>query len=352
MDSHVVQCFHTVAQALSRHARSPAQARIFSHALEGLHREARTDQPWCMVLPRLVYQAITGQPEAPAALGALTTTLYLGIDLLDDLADDDLSAYWAQYTQAEVQLAATTLVSTVPHLLVAELPMEALHMQRLHVAMADGLLRMSAGQQHDLTVGREVGVTADAVEAAVAAKSGEELAMFARLAALCAVATASGDAAPDCIQHYADFGRALGTAGQLASDCHDLFQADWSRDLANGTKTYPVVHALARAAQADDATLLQCLTFARTDHAAQARARQQVRQTGALRMTAFLVELYCTRAREALRLAAPNAPGASGLENLLQRTSFFGKEPDHEHGACGEIGRPLDDRRDVPRAGA
>lgn len=40
---------------------------------------------------------------------------------------------------------------------------------------------------------------------------------------------------------YDDTGRALGTAGQLSSDCYDLFTAEHSRDLASGTRTLTVV---------------------------------------------------------------------------------------------------------------
>src|SRR5438874_956192 len=85
-------------------------------------------------------------------------------------------------------------------------------------ALPAGLLGAAAGQEADLAGG-------SGTEAAIAvaeAKSGQEWGAFA------AAAAAFAGAPPERALAYTRFARALGAAGQLASDCQDIWGEDWS----------------------------------------------------------------------------------------------------------------------------
>lgn len=88
-------------------------------------------------------------------------------------------------------------------------------------------------------------------------------------------------------------------AGQLASDCHDLFDAPHSRDLANGTRTLPIALHLERLRGRPQDRLLSLLDRARLHAGAQAQVRRTLRQAGTLRHCALAVEVHCQRARPA-----------------------------------------------------
>lgn len=302
------------AFALGR-AVTPHQRRLMETALHGLRSDLdeQAVHPFVEV-PLLVYAGVRGD-EAPAVpLAAITTLLFLGIDIFDDVADGDLPGHWAPYRPAEINLAAATLLCALPQLALAELNAPLATLAAMQQALARGLLVMSAGQERDLASAGSAHARVQDVEASVAAKSGEEVAMFATMAAQFAGADR------DIVSAYAALGRAIGTAGQLASDCHDLFDAPESRDLANGTRTLPIVLHLDR-----ETSFLDLLEKARNDPAARDEVRRHLRASGALRHCAFVVEVYCQRALEALEEARPLEPARSGLRLVIDRLSFFPK---------------------------
>lgn len=132
-------------------------------------------------------------------------------------------------------------------------------------------------------------------------------------------------ASAEVVTLYAAFGRALGTVGQLASDCHDLFLAAQSCDLANGTRTLPIAFHLERLAGAERAQFLALLEQARTDAGAREAVRRGLRAAGALRHCAVVVEIYCQRALRVLELARPWELASRGLREMVHGTSFFPK---------------------------
>lgn len=313
-----------LAAFLDHHAQSPEQRALFHHALHDLQHQCDDHNALllCLDLPlALLHSLHTGTlPLQP--LLVVTTLLYLGIDLLDDLADGDLQEHWLDIAPAQIQLTATTLVSTLPHLAIAELPVSDLHRVALHHTIAEGLLRMSAGQQQDLAMAGCADSNADAVEASVVAKSGAEGAMFARLAALYA------DADARTVESCAAYGQAIGTAGQLASDCYDLFQAPVSRDLANGTRTWPIAAYLEHVSPPLREACVSLLRRAQDDHSCHQEIRDRLHSWAAVRRCAFLVELYCHRARQTLGDLSPALHNTAYLLNAINHISFF---PTGEH---------------------
>ncbi len=304
---------------LDRYAATPEQAVLLRAGVTAFRQQAEAlpDLVPAIHLPLLVYSAICGT-EAPALLlAAATTLLYVGIDLCDDLADGDLPPYWAGYRPAEVQLASATLLAALPQRVLAALAAPAATGAALQATLAQGLLRMSAGQQQDLRLADSPRPDPRAVEASVAAKSGAELALFAALAAQLA------EAPPALVEQYVAFGEALGTAGQLGSDCADLFSAPHGKDLANGTRTLPIALYLERLDEAARADALDLLDRARHDDAARTAVRERLTRAGVLRRVALVIEVHCQRARRALAAAAPREPAASRLRTMIDRCSFF-----------------------------
>jgi len=310
--------FNRVSDLVASLAVAEPQRGLLRTALTGLKLQAQEDEFLIFArVPLLVYAGCGGEAMAAVPLAAATTLLFLGIDILDDLADGDLPGHWQGYRPSEINLTATTLLAALPQLIIAELDAPASRLAAMQRTLALGLLRMSAGQQRDLALAGSSMVSPREVEDLVAAKSGAEVAMFATLAAQFA------GAGLEAVNAYAEFGRTLGTGAQLASDCHDLFQAPHSKDLANGTRTLPIALFLKRLSGEERTSFLTLLEQARVDVAAQEAVRGRLRPSGVVRHCAFMVELYCQRGLRALEQAAPREPAATGLKALVDGISFF-----------------------------
>lgn len=310
--------FNRVSDQVAGLAVTEPQRDLLSTAVTGLKLQAQEDELLIFArLPLLVYAGCGGEAMAALPLAAATTLLFLGIDILDDLADGDLPEHWHGYRPSEINLAAATLLAALPQLIISELDAPASRLAAMQRSLAQGMLRMSAGQQRDLALAGSAVVSPQEVEDLVAAKSGEEVAMFAALAAQFA------GAAPAEVNAYKEFGEALGTGAQLSSDCHDLFQASHSKDLANGTRTLPMALYLKRLSAEERTGFLTLLEQARVDEAAQDAVRRRLRPSGVVRLCAFVVEMYCQRALGALERAAPLEPAAAGLRGLVDGISFF-----------------------------
>lgn len=311
------------------HAETPQQYQLLQTALQDLHSQVHSQAQstgWApfIHLPLFVYAALRGDEQAATPLASATSLLYLGINLFDELADNELAPHWQRYPPAQINLAAATLLCALPQLVLSTLAAPPAVLASLQRTLARGLLVMSAGQQQDLAATGGDFVPSGEVEASVKRKSGEELAMFASLAAELAEAPA------DIVASYASVGRAMGTAGQLSSDCYDLFQADLSSDLANGTRTLPIALYLERLREEERAPFLTLLRQAGTEEDAREAVRQRLRTAGVLRKCAFIVEVYCQRALQILNEVQPLEPAASWLRTCIRSISFFPKEESHE----------------------
>lgn len=305
---------------IARQVVSASQAKLLTAILAGLHGRTPED-PWLpfIDIPLLVSEAL-GQNEKQAMPLVLSTTLlFLGVDTLDDLADGDQPFHWQGRRPSEINLAAATLLSSLPQIALAELDTTTERRAALQETLARGLLRMSEGQQQDLHMNSKSVVDPDQVEASLAAKSGEETAVFASLSA-----TFAG-APPETVSLYRAMGKAVGTAGQLASDCHDLFNASRSKDLANGTRTLPIALYLEKKAGAERRQFLDLLDQRRRDPETLHKIRVLLHAAGILRMCAFIVEIYCQRALRALKQADPREPAGTQLRKMIRHVSFFQK---------------------------
>jgi hypothetical protein len=76
-------------------AAAEPQHGLLSTALTGLKLQAQEDESLIFArVPLLVYAGCGGEAMTAVPLAAATTLLFLGIDILDDLADGDLPEHW------------------------------------------------------------------------------------------------------------------------------------------------------------------------------------------------------------------------------------------------------------------
>lgn len=263
-------------------------------------------------LPFDVSAAVGGNPSLAVALSAASAFVFSGLDVIDDIADGDCQPQWEDVPQAQQTLAGISAMVSFPQLLITRLPLAPQVIAAMLALLAQRMLQAGAGQQLDLALVGAEQPDPDVVVAAVAGKSGEQLALYCEWAALAAGASAEAVAA------WGDYGRSLGIAGQIKSDMSELCHDAWCRDLASGNRTLPIAYHLQKAGAAR-AGFVELLAHARTDLGAQRAVRQALLDSGAIRMAALVAQLYVERGRSALQRAGAHEPGLSRLTALLDR---------------------------------
>jgi geranylgeranyl pyrophosphate synthase len=192
------------------------------------------------------------------------------------------------------------LLCAVPQLALAGLDASDATRADLQRELARGLFAVGAGQQRDLMLSAGACPDLDEVEAAVAGKTGDRRALFARLAARLA------GAGPREAEGLAAMARHFGIALQWASDLADAVAAEGGRDLAAGTPTLPVVLWLR--AQPDAAVAWARVRAARRDTVARAGLRAALGSGGVLRGCQLKIEGERARARAALAGLSSRGP--------------------------------------------
>jgi heptaprenyl diphosphate synthase len=299
-------------------AASPEQLHLLDVALEPFAHPAACHAFYGAVhTPALIHAAVTGDERPAWPLAAGLALLDLGVRLLDALADGELDGRWAGFRQEEIGLVAMGLTCVWPQLAIHELAAPCDIRLAMARRLGRGLALVAAGQQLDLRQRGDATLDADEAERAAAGKTGERRATYAALGALLA------GASDERVELCAALGRALGTAAQIASDCHDLFVADDSRDLANGTRSFPIAIEFSRLAPGPRAELLEQLDRAFRDVGARAALRDRLRAAGLVRRCALIVETYCQRAYRLLDELDAREPGRAGLTRMIADVSMF-----------------------------
>lgn len=288
---------------IDQHVSSPNQQRLLHSLLD--HFPEGESSPY-VDIPLLVYGGITGREAEALPLTALGRFLFLGLDMIDDMADGDAGDHWPEQSHSDLQLGSSLLLSALPQILIAELEVPEEIRTKIQRRFACGLLEIAAGQQMELEVTAKPDVDPQKVEDSVRAKS-SGIATLASIAAMLAGAT------QDQVNSYESMGRSLGIAAQLATDFYDLFQAPFSRDLRNGTRTLPIALALEKCSEAEKEILSGPLD----------EARSFLFSKGIGRLTAFIIELYCERARKSLDRAGSKKSYHKELDSYINSISFF-----------------------------
>ena len=277
-------------------------------------------------LPLLVHAAIEGTEEPALPVAAACALLYLGADLFDSVQDNELPPRWRERGPAEATLAASTLFAALPQLSVARLGSQGVPPEKLwalSLLFAETLLSMSTGQHQDLAFPDTEEVSLEGSRAMVELKSGSDGALFARAGAM----LATGDASR--IGAFAAFGACHGTARQLITDVWDIWVNEPSRDLLNGKRTLPIVHALCVLRGEERERLVGLLAAARESSERHDEVRAMLEEAGSVRYTALIVRFHQRRARA--HLAAPRPEGTAGRE--LHALLDLATLPTHRRGA-------------------
>ncbi len=307
---------------LREHADGPAQLALLRAALAkiGGHLDRPEPPPFylsCVHVPLLVYAALRGDAEPALPLALACLFVHAGLDLLDDVMDGDLPAEWPG-GPAQAVLAGATLTGAVAPLALQALPAPPRTVLALLRLLAQAGLQLSAGQEADVATARTAPIPDGAGVARLAErKTGAEVALYAALAARLA------GAPPTALERWAAFGRALGAARQLRTDCFDLFAAAQSRDLAAGMRTLPIALYHDDLPEAERPAFLDLLERAERDAATRQAIREKLVATGILQSSAVVVESYCQRARDALAAAGAREPAANEMRAMIEDCSLF-----------------------------
>jgi geranylgeranyl pyrophosphate synthase len=307
----IVECARQAGLAA---IRLPRHAEMFARALEGADVDPRSnDLELRISLAPLVFSAASGSEAGRHDLAALTLLLWIAFDLLDDVADGDLDAEWNAYAPSEVMVMASALIAGTSHAMVPVLHPSPAVAARLHARIARGLCEMADGQIADIANAGSDDVTAAAVLESIAGKTGAECALFAGLAAVLAEASA------ERIGHFERFGMEYGIANQLYSDLADLFSLDEGRDVANGTRTLPIVWHLEALSDSARGEFLALLDAARVDEAAAGKVREVLLGSPVLRRSILQIKIHLECARTALGRAGAFGSAPAELETFLDQ---------------------------------
>ena len=306
----------------------PSRHRELLQVHLGVGRERAEAGPevTAIQLPLLVHGAVIGDESPALPVAAACTLLHFGADLFDSIADQELPPSWRTRGSAEANLAAATLVAALPQLSIARLqeqgtpPATLWTLARL---FADTLLTMSAGQYEDLLFPNLENVSPEDSRAMVERKSGSEYALFARAGAVLATED------PSTIEAYAAFGLCFGIADQLINDVWGIWGEEPSRDLLNGKRTLPVVHALFTLQGEQRERLQKLLTLARESVEHHDEVRELLATAGSVRYTALIVWLYQQKAQNYLAAASPQEPAGRELRMLLDRATLVPSSKKH-----------------------
>jgi geranylgeranyl pyrophosphate synthase len=170
---------------------------------------------------------------------------------------------------------------------------------------------MIGGEYEDLLFPNLENVSLEHSRAMVERKSGSANALFAGVGAVLATED------PFTIEAYTTFGLCFGMAKQLINDAQDIWAEDLSRDLLNGKRTLPIVHALSTLRGEQRERLEKLLASARESAEQHDEVRGVLEAAGAL-----IGGLYQQRARKYLAAACPQEPAGRELRMLLDQASL------------------------------
>jgi geranylgeranyl diphosphate synthase type I len=298
---------------------------IWAHLEAGRSRAMASPALPAVQLPLLVHAAVTGEERPAHHLAEACTLLYFGVDLFDNLIDEELSPSWDTRDPAEASLAAATLLAAAPQLALARLRKHGVPPERLWELarlFAETLLTMSAGEHEDVLFTGRTDLRPEMCRDMIERKSGSELALFAKAGAMLATEDEG------IIDQFAAFGRCLGMASQLRSDVWDLCGAEASQDLKNGKRTLPIVHALCVVKGEDQGRLQELLGTARESAEHHDEVRMLLAAAGSIRHTVLVIEVYLRRARYHLAATSPLEPAGQTLRTLLDRVSLLASSED------------------------
>lgn len=278
----------------------PDAAGLYDLAKEPLTREGRglaakteQDRPWPL-LPLLVCEAVSGNYERALPAAAGLQFLMASADVYDDIEDaDSCDSVAARYGFEVATNVATTL------LILAERTLVRLKGR----GVEDGILirvmdtvnsfytTACAGQHLDLTLTSKTAISEDEYLRAAYMKSASTVECTCHIGALLARAD------EELIDAFAQFGKNLGIAYQIANDIRGISK---ECDIAKHRMSLPVIYALIQI----DGIAREQLELAFEKPSQYASASTEIKdllfRTGAIHYSAVKLELYKQRALDIL----------------------------------------------------
>lgn len=248
-------------------------------------------------------------------LAAAWNILYTALYLLDSVEDGDLSAGpWSKWGAGAAINFSTGLLATTGALLgqLEDAGVSVAIARRVRADFFTTLLRMAAGQHHDLTLDEP---TLEQCWQIAEAKSGQLFGLACHAGAL--LAGAEEQQAACC----KEFGQILGVLIQVGDDLDDLWsQPGKSSDLLSGDRwRLPVAYAMTVLPLAQREQVRNLLHAAQFDPAAEAEARSEILAAGAALYLAAEARCLYERASRTLCKAVPDSAFRDGLLRLLDQ---------------------------------
>ncbi len=275
-------------------------------------------------IPALVAAGAGGDSESAMPLCGIAFLLYLGIDILDDLMDNDPTPYWSPASSGVALLVGTALTAAIPQAAIGRLPISDTVAADLQRILAQGLTEMAGGQLADLSSFNDPGIIPEVAERSATGKSGGMTAMLARLGARFA------SAPPEVVAAYGEWGEAYGTAEQLWADCAELFHDPQGRDLANGAMTYLIACFLEAVPEGGREEAWALTRQAAEDPRALALLRAAIAASGATAALQMTCEWYRQHGEAALARASPSPAALEVMRWMLRPARRSGRRA-HEH---------------------
>ncbi|MBI4245084.1 MAG: polyprenyl synthetase family protein [Planctomycetes bacterium] len=270
-------------------------------------------------LPLRIYSCFCKADSKLVPFLSACTALHCGADILDDIADRDIPARLRKIDSDILVLSAFELLNFVSHSALERLKYYSVPekiVARLKNDFDKTLLKMLQGQTMDLAASAGETVSVQHVGNIVAMKSGSQIELFCRAAAILAGANNSQ------IENLSLFGRYLGISLQVSSDCNDIWCKKTSSDLKNGRVTLPVAFALKTSSKKGILKkLLKTAAGADSRGYTHKKIRNIIKDSGALMYVALMTSVYKRKACNFLKRAVGMKKSRLFLD-ILNRASL------------------------------
>jgi hypothetical protein len=312
LEPYRVAVVERVRAILAEVAQDHPQLMQMEKALPVL-RERALPSEFCpgIHLALLTCMAAGGEEAIAVSLAAATLILEISADMIDSVWDEEVDQLWPGDDPRLIEMVGMMLMAGVTPQALAAVPTTDRRKVSLQTTAAARLLRVAAGEMLDVQTFARSDVTMEEITLATLGKTGERRAVYAVLGAIAAGAPARQAAA------YDEMGRFYGYARQIASDVIDLDPQRHSRDLASGSKTWPIAWMLCRLEGSERERLAEALAHAGQDPEAAAHVRRMVQQLGAHVAGAQEIEAAIGRAKAALGRVRMREPAATLLAQML-----------------------------------
>jgi hypothetical protein len=248
-----------------------------------------------------VLGALTGDPGPALPVCVLSRLWWAGVEVLDDVMDREFDASTAGLSRAEATIASMACITLLPPDIVSRQGLPAALEAAWARELTRAALRSANGQLDDVAATTtEVGFSWRRVMVGYSGKSG---AAYARDAVMAAGLAGAG---PEQLRGWRAFGRMFGVLRQLANDCAPR-TAQEDADLANGTRTLMLAHAVEMLPAAQARVLVETFAGARHDRAAREAVWARLRQPDLAGGYDMRVTVLADRASTLLEELAPTS---------------------------------------------